>query len=258
MKNLKGCRIFYRYLQQLWEAGENEWGIDHILGGMQLLSDGSTADPAYAEDWNQAVEMCADPEDAYQVGMQFLRIWQEIGYAEDVARILSDMESEKRLDLWTKAVRDVEQECDDPYLRFADGTIPGGMLRPDLPHIVLIGDETFSLESFSEMHVPESIRCIRHENQLEIRYAELDYILLEEIPAAEIRGEYEPEDLAALPFDSPRWISVKCSNPEHVKRLISDPAFPADVIIDCCRKDRGLEHVIDRNRIIGLPAPDSD
>ena len=225
---------------------------------MQLLSDGSTADPAYAEDWNQAVEMCADPEDAYQVGMQFLRIWQEIGYAEDVAQVLSGMEAKKRLDLWEKAVQDVEQGRDDPYLRFADGRIPDGMLRPELPHIFLIGDETFSLERFSEMHVPESIRCIRHENQLEIRYAELDYILLEEIPAAEIRGEYEPEELAALPFDSPRWISVKCSNPEHVKRLISAPSFPADVIIDCCRKDRGLEHVIDRNRIIGLPAPDRD
>ena len=36
MKNLKGCRIFYHYLQQLWDAGENGWGIDHILGGMQL------------------------------------------------------------------------------------------------------------------------------------------------------------------------------------------------------------------------------
>ena len=70
MKNLKGCRIFYRYLQQLWDAGENDWGIDHILGGMQLLSDGSTADPAYEEDWDKAVEMCADPEDAYQAGVQ--------------------------------------------------------------------------------------------------------------------------------------------------------------------------------------------
>ncbi|MBR3044979.1 MAG: hypothetical protein IKI45_10895 [Oscillospiraceae bacterium] len=44
-----------------------------------------------------------------------------------------------------------------------------------MPHIVLIGDETFLLESFSAMHVPESIRCIRHENQLEIRFSEPDH-----------------------------------------------------------------------------------
>lgn len=258
MKNLKGCRIFYRYLKQLWDAGENDWGIDHILGGMQLLSDGSTADPAYAADWDQAVGMCADPEDAYQVGMQFLRIWQEIGYAEDVARILSDMESQKRLDLWENAVQDVEQECDDLYLRFEDGKIPDGMLRPQMPHIILIGDGNFTLERFSAVHFPEQIGIIRHENQLEIRYADLDYILLEEIPAAEICGEYELEKLAALPFDSPRRITLKYSNPEHVKRLISAPAFPADVFIDCCGKDPGLEDVFDRNRIIGLPEQDTD
>ena len=123
MKRDKENRIFYRYLELLSKEheldGDRDWGMIHILGGMQrLISDGGTADPAYESDWDDAVEQCAEPEDAYQVGMQFLRIWQAIGYAEDVAQVLSGMEAKKRLDLWEKAVQDVEQGRDDPYLRF--------------------------------------------------------------------------------------------------------------------------------------------
>ena len=122
MKNDKGNRVFFRYLELLSQEheleSERDWGMIHILGGMQRLNDGSTADPAYASDWDDAAEQCADPEDAYQIAVQFLKIWQNVGYAEDVAQVLADMEAKKRLDLWEKAVQDVEQERDDPYLRF--------------------------------------------------------------------------------------------------------------------------------------------
>lgn len=120
MENDKGNRIFYRYLELLSQEHEQDadrdWGMIHILGGMQRLNDGSTADPAYESDWDDAVSQCADPADAYQIGIQFLKIWQDIGYAENVAQVLADMEAKKRLDLWEKAVQDVEQELDDPYL----------------------------------------------------------------------------------------------------------------------------------------------
>lgn len=123
MKNEKGNRVFFRYLELLSQENgldsERDWGMIHILGGMQRLNDGSTADPAYESDWDDAAEQCTDPENAYQTGVQFLKIWQDIGYAEDIAQVLADMEAEKRLDLWEKAVQDVEQERDDPYLRFA-------------------------------------------------------------------------------------------------------------------------------------------
>ncbi len=123
MKNEKGNRIFFRYLELLSQENgldsERDWGMIQMLGGMQRLNDGSTADPVYESDWDAAQEQCTDPEDAYQTGVQFLKIWQDIGYAEDIAQVLADMEAEKRLDLWEKAVQDVEQERDDPYLRFA-------------------------------------------------------------------------------------------------------------------------------------------
>ena len=262
MKNIKGCRIFYRYLEQLWDAGgqdaAQDWGMLHILGGMQLLSDGSTADPAYESDWDDAVGTCAAPGDAYQIGIQFLKNWQEIGYAEDVARILSDMEAKKRLDLWEKAVQDVEQEQDDLYLRFEDSKIPDGKLGPDMKYVVLIGDQSFSPESFSAVHFPESIEMRRHAGQLEIRYPDLDYIILEEINPDEIRAEYDADELAALPFDAPRWVALKYSNLAHVKRVISDRTFPADVIIDCCNRVSGLEEAFDRNRMTGIPEPENN
>ncbi|MBP0976312.1 MAG: hypothetical protein J6P20_09625 [Oscillospiraceae bacterium] len=123
MKNEKGNRVFFRYLELLSQEhgldSERDWGMIHMLGGMQRLNDGSTADPVYESDWDAAAEQCTDPDDAYQTGVQFLKIWQDIGYAEDIAQVLADMEAEKRLDLWEKAVQDVEQERDDPYLRFA-------------------------------------------------------------------------------------------------------------------------------------------
>ena len=78
MENDKGNRIFYRYLELLSQEHEQDadrdWGMIHILGGMQRLNDGSTADPAYESDWDDAVSQCADPADAYQIGIQFLNI----------------------------------------------------------------------------------------------------------------------------------------------------------------------------------------
>jgi len=52
MKRDKENRIFYRYLELLSKEheldGDRDWGMIHILGGMQrLISDGGTADPAY-------------------------------------------------------------------------------------------------------------------------------------------------------------------------------------------------------------------
>ena len=117
MKNIVGYRIFFRYLDYIWNSEEHDW-LAVLLGGMSLLADGSPADPAYESDWNNAVEKISDSNDSYQAGIQFLKDYLEIGYIEEIGQILSDMEANKRLDLWNKAVYDVEHDLDDPYLRF--------------------------------------------------------------------------------------------------------------------------------------------
>ena len=117
MKNQIGFRIFYRYLDYIWNAEEHDY-LGALLGGMSLLADGSTADPAYESEWDKAVLRSDDPNDPYQIGIQFLKDWLEIGYIDEIGQILSDMESNKRIDLWEKAVHDVQSNYDDPYLRF--------------------------------------------------------------------------------------------------------------------------------------------
>ena len=49
MKNKIGYRIFFRYLDYIWNTEEHDW-LGALLGGMSLLADGCPADPAYASD----------------------------------------------------------------------------------------------------------------------------------------------------------------------------------------------------------------
>lgn len=113
MKNRIGYRIFFRYLNNIWNAEEHDW-LGGLLGGMSLLSDDSTADPAYEYMWDKAAEKADEP---YQIGIQFLKNYLELGYIEEIGKILSDMEKFKRLELWKKAQYDVMRKTDDPYFK---------------------------------------------------------------------------------------------------------------------------------------------
>ncbi len=86
MKNVTGYRIFHRYLDHLWNTEEHDWLVA-LLGGMSLLSDGSPADPAYECDWDNAIQKTDDPDNSYQIGIQFLKDYLEIGYIEEIALI---------------------------------------------------------------------------------------------------------------------------------------------------------------------------
>lgn len=46
--------MFY-FLERYWEREKSD-EIAMLLGGMSILQDGGTADPAYLQDWNEAVE----------------------------------------------------------------------------------------------------------------------------------------------------------------------------------------------------------
>jgi len=48
-----------------------------------------------------------------------LKDYLEIGYIEEIGQILSDMETNKRLNLWKKAVYDVKHDLDAPCLHIA-------------------------------------------------------------------------------------------------------------------------------------------
>ena len=115
MNNPIGYRIFFQYLDYIWNEEKPDC-LGALLGGMSLLDDGSTADPAYEFDWNDAIINSKDQENPYQIGIQFLKDWLAIGYDKGIDKIRLDMESNKRLDLWQKASHDVLNNNDDPYL----------------------------------------------------------------------------------------------------------------------------------------------
>ena len=117
MKNILGYRIFFRYLENIWNAEEHDW-LGGMLGGMSLLSDGSPADPAYEHDWEKAIEKISEPDDPYMIGIQFLKDYLAIGYIDEIGQILSDMENNARLDLWKKAEYDVANGLDDLDFHF--------------------------------------------------------------------------------------------------------------------------------------------
>lgn len=110
MKNTLGYRIFFRYLENIWNAEEHDW-LGGMLGGMSL---GSPADLAYADYWDKAIEKISEPDDPYQIGIQFLKDYLAIGYIDEIGQILIDMENKARLDLWEKAEYDVAHDLDDP------------------------------------------------------------------------------------------------------------------------------------------------
>lgn len=71
VKNIIGYRIFFRYLDYIWNSEEHDW-LAALLGGMSLLADGSPADLAYESNWNNVVEKISDPNDTYQVYKPYL------------------------------------------------------------------------------------------------------------------------------------------------------------------------------------------
>jgi len=64
VKNIIGYRIFFCYLDYIWNSEEHDW-LAALLGRMSLLADGSPADLAYESNWNNAVEKISDPNDTY-------------------------------------------------------------------------------------------------------------------------------------------------------------------------------------------------
>ena len=122
------------------------------------------------------------------------------------------------------------------------------------------GDDSFTLNHFSEMHFRDSQKIILNKEQLEIQYDNNDYaIFYREENADDIKSNFSPSEfeeyLQKLPFDVPRWIMLKYSNVSILKKIVSEKGFPTDVIIDCDGVDLGLEEVFDKRKILETASP---
>ncbi len=55
MTDNQAYAAMFRFLEEYWKRGKSD-DIGGLLSSMSMLQDGSTADPAIANDWRQAVD----------------------------------------------------------------------------------------------------------------------------------------------------------------------------------------------------------
>ena len=115
--------------------------------------------------------------------------------------------------------------------------------------VILIGDKSFSLDSFSDMKFYGKTELKMGEHYIQVLYKS-DYVTLDEDYDLLIRNGYETEELSCLPFTDAKMIMLTYSNINILKNIICEEAFPKDIIIDCDGVDLGLDTVIEKSRLI--------
>lgn len=115
--------------------------------------------------------------------------------------------------------------------------------------VILIGDKSFSLNSFSDMkfYGKKELKIGKH--YIQVIYKS-DYVIFDEDYNLLIRNDYEKEELNSLPFADAKMIMLTYSNIDILKNIICEEAFPKDIIIDCDGVDLGLDTIINKSRLI--------
>ena len=115
--------------------------------------------------------------------------------------------------------------------------------------VILIGDNSFSLNSFSDMKFYGKTELKIDNHYIQVLYKS-GYATFDEDYDLLIRNDYEIEELNNLPFPDAKMIMLTYSNIDILKNIISEEAFPKDIIIDCDGVDLGLDTVIEKRRLI--------
>lgn len=122
-----GYCMMFDYLDSVYRRFKDEYDwLGGMLGGMSVLEDKSTADPAFERDWDTAVKKALNQSEdknltpglAYKAAVIFLEDYLKIGYIEEIGRVCEDMKNHAYPDIWESAVR----EHEIPYLRFVEET----------------------------------------------------------------------------------------------------------------------------------------
>jgi hypothetical protein len=71
LSSLQAYKAMFFYLENLYSLPNSD-DLGEFLGGMSLLDDGKTADPAAWEDWEEAVQKAiSSPDD--EITLKFIR-----------------------------------------------------------------------------------------------------------------------------------------------------------------------------------------
>ncbi|MCQ2974115.1 MAG: hypothetical protein MJ211_04820 [Bacteroidales bacterium] len=117
--------------------------------------------------------------------------------------------------------------------------------------ILIIGDNTLSLNIFEKMCFQDCICKYQSENELQIKYNN-EYAIFTIYEDAKNEFEYsEYEEIKRkTKIENLNWIMLKYSNIVILKKIISAPDFPKNLFLYCDGVNLELENVFDKSRII--------
>lgn len=118
--------------------------------------------------------------------------------------------------------------------------------------VIFIGNEKFSPETIKGMTFEGNTGTRDYgEKQFDVLFNE-GYMSFQFDYNGMIMGDYPPEFIKSLPFDSPQFILVRYSEQSLLERVISSEGFPEDVLIDCDGVDLGLERLVGESRLLDV------
>ena len=115
--------------------------------------------------------------------------------------------------------------------------------------VILIGNDDLSIEQFESMRFEGNTSLTRNSTSLSIQYSD-GYANFIDDKDGLIISDYDPEEIKALPFNTPVMIMLVYSNYEILKRIVSGNDFPENCIIDCDGVPLGLEQFFPEDRLI--------
>ena len=115
--------------------------------------------------------------------------------------------------------------------------------------VILIGDQSFSLDSFADMKFYGKTELKRTEHYIQVLYKN-GYATFDEDYDLTIKKDYEVEELNTLPYTDAKMIMLTYSDIDILKNIIREKAFPRDVFIDCDGANLGLDTVFEKRRLL--------
>lgn len=131
LTRLQAYHALIRFLEIYYEQ-TNSGDLGSLLGGMDFLTDGSTADPAAWEDWTDSVNIVVKTDErltelqAFNAMRKFLETYHEQTSSSDVEVILNDSKlllnnstvNPMALSNWINCVDIVLKETNDTHYAF--------------------------------------------------------------------------------------------------------------------------------------------
>jgi hypothetical protein len=112
---VEGYLVMYGFLEKIYWKNVSAYEMDFpgLLGVMDMLEDGNTADAAQLQDWFRCMSHeAATQDEVFQAMLCFLKQYLEIGFSEEIKKVLDDLvrDPEVTEQQWKAHVQEFEQK----------------------------------------------------------------------------------------------------------------------------------------------------